>query len=290
MSKSWPTTPLAAAQRAFTLLTLPPTLLVFDCRGRAGLPQRILPVDELKRVLIADTTPRPVRDAVWRELVTRARRDGPAWVVAAVGIAMPGLRRAAGKLSTGWPGDSSDRDSELLTGFLTRLHTVDLDEPRICGRLIDAGVRAVKRARARTEELDTIHVDSAWSLPPQNPWDHPDWVLARAVAAAIIDPDEALLISATRLDDTTLQTVADTIGITVPVAAAWRRKAEHRLAAALRDGELGAVRLHARRSRDTAAEARLNGLPRVPTQRQRVAGLGLAQSTRHTLRRAVTDH
>jgi len=64
MSKSWPTTPLAAAQRAFTLLTLPPTMLVFDCRGRAGLPQRILPVDELKRVLIADTTPHPARSGM----------------------------------------------------------------------------------------------------------------------------------------------------------------------------------------------------------------------------------
>ena len=196
----------------------------------------------------------------------RARRDGPAWVVAAVGIAMPGLRRAAGMLSAGWPGDSSDRDSELLTGFLARLHTVDLDEPRICGRLIDAGVRAVKRARERVEEPDAVHVDSAWSLPPQHPWDHPDWVLARAVAAAVIDPDEALLISATRLVDATLQTVAGAIGISVPVAAAWRRKAEHRLAAALRDGEVGAVRRrppHGHNA-DVNAEARLNGLPEPP--------------------------
>jgi len=90
VSESWPSTPLAAAQRAFDLLTCAPAPLAFDCRGIAGMPPAVLPLDELKRVLIADETPRSVRDTVWRELVIRARRDGPAWVAAA-GIAMPGL-------------------------------------------------------------------------------------------------------------------------------------------------------------------------------------------------------
>jgi hypothetical protein len=73
-----------------------------------------------------------VRDAVWRELVVRARRDGPAWVVAAVGVAMPGLRRIAGLLTAGWRGDTDDLDSELIVGFVARLKTIDLDVPRIC--------------------------------------------------------------------------------------------------------------------------------------------------------------
>src|SRR5689334_12682121 len=92
-SRPWPRTPLDAAQRAFDLLVCPPAPLAFDGRGFPGLPNRILPLDELKKLLIDDATPRSVRDVVWRELVVRARRDGPAWVIAAVGIAMPGLRR-----------------------------------------------------------------------------------------------------------------------------------------------------------------------------------------------------
>lgn len=246
MSHAWPSTPLQAAQRAFDLLTCPPAPLAFDCRGLPRLPQRMLPLDELKTILIDDATPRAARDAVWRELVTRARRDGPAWVVAAVGVAMPGLRRMAGMLAAGWRGDSSDRDAELLTGFLDRLTTIDLDQPRICGRLIDAAGRAVKRARERTEDCDAIRVDAAWSLPPQQPWVHPDWVLARAVAAAVIDRDECLLIGATRLDDVALCTVADNLGISVEVAAAWRRKAERRLASAITTGELSYVSIDAR--------------------------------------------
>lgn len=100
-SGSWPSGPLDAAQRAFGLLTIPPAPLAFDCRGVTGLPQRLVPLDELRRLLISDATPRPVRDVVWREVVTRARRDGPAWVITAVGLALPGLRRRAGRLASG---------------------------------------------------------------------------------------------------------------------------------------------------------------------------------------------
>jgi len=246
MSKPWPSSPLAAAQRAFDLLVTPRAPLAFDCRGLAGLPQRILPLDELKAVLTDEQTPRLVRDRVWQELVTRARRDGPAWRVAVVGIAMPGLRRMAGLLAKGWHGDTRDRDAELLTGFLDRLATVDLDEPRICGRLIDAGARAVKHAREREEEIDTVTVHAAWSVPPRHPFDHPDWVLARAVAAAVIDPEEHMLIGATRLEEIPLRVVADQLGVSVPVAAAWRRKAELRLVAAVADGELDRVSLDAK--------------------------------------------
>jgi len=257
MSRSWPTTPLAAAQRAFDLLTCPPAPLAFDGRAFPGLPARLLPLDELKTVFIDDATPRRVRDEVWRELVIRARRDGPAWVVAAVGIAMPGLRRVAGLLAKGWRGDSSDRDGELLAGFLARLHTVDLDDTRIVGKLIDAAARAVKHAREREEDTDVIRVDAAWSLPPQRPFDHPDWVLARAVAAAVIDPEEHLLIGATRLEEVPLQVVADKLGISVALAAAWRRNAERRLVGAVATGELDRVSLveAAARRRSAAAAA-----------------------------------
>jgi hypothetical protein len=268
MSKSWPVTPLAAAQRAFDLLTLAPAPLAFDCRGITGMPNAVLPLDELKQLLVADETSRSVRDTVWRELVIRARRDGPAWVVAAAGIAMPGLRRMAGMLAKGWHGDSVDRDAELLAGFVARLATVDLDEPRICGRLIDAGARAVKRARERDEDTDAIRVDSAWSLPPQQPWDHPDWVLARAMAEAVIDPDEHLLIAATRLEDATLHEVASRLGISVLLARAWRRKAEKRLATAIAAGEVSGVALRGRFHRTSDATARLNGLAGVPQQRR----------------------
>ena len=75
---SWPPGPLDAAQRAFDLLIRPPAPLAFDCRGLTGLPQKIVALDELKHLLIAESTPRATGDQVWSHLVTRARRVTPA--------------------------------------------------------------------------------------------------------------------------------------------------------------------------------------------------------------------
>ena len=239
----WPAGPLDAAQRAFDLLTCPPAPVAFDCRGVEALPQRVVPLDELRRLLIHDATPRATRDVVWREVVTRARRDGSVWVLAAVGLAIPGLRRRAGRLAFGWHGETADLDAELLTGFLERLHTIDIDAANICSRLLDAGARAVRRVRTCAQDNDVIRVQDAWGPPPPRPWDHPDWVLTRALAAAVIDPDECLLISATRLDDVPLSVAAERLGISLDLASAWRRAGEQRLVAALRAGELDWVGL-----------------------------------------------
>jgi len=248
-SSSLPSTPLDAADKAFTLLAEAPTHVPFDARGFDGLPQRILPLDELRRLVLASGTSPQVRDAVWRELVVRARRDGPAWRVAAVGMAMPGLRRQAGMLAAGWRGDTHDLDAELLVGFMECLARVDIDEPRICGRLIEAGVRAARKVREAESDTMLIRSGEAGAVLPIRPWDHPDLVLARAVAVAVLDRDEATLIAATRLENQTLAGVARQIGISPQTASDWRAKAEKRLVEAINGGELSFVPLRSRRSR-----------------------------------------
>ena len=243
----WPSSPLDAAERAFNLLVQPPTHVGFDGRGFAGLPDAILPLDELRDLLLSPAIGVEVRDAVWRELVTRARRDGPAWVVATVGVAMPGLRRIAGMLAAGWRGDTDDLDSELIVGFVARLKTIDLGVPRVCGRLIDAGLRAARKARDVDSDAQLIHAEAIGPIAPIHPWDHPELVLARAVAAAVLDPDEASFIAATRLGTTTVAQVAHRLGIPASTASDWRARAETRLAAAISDGELAFVPLRPRR-------------------------------------------
>jgi len=243
----WPSSPLDAAERAFSLLVQPPTHVGFDGRGFAGLPEDILPLDELRELLLSPATAVVVRDAVWRDLVIRARRDGPAWVVAAVGLAMPGLRRVAGMLAAGWRGDTDDLDAELIAGLVARLKSIDLEMPRICGRLIDAGLRAARRARDADSDAQLVHVEAVGPTAPIQPWDHPDLILARAVAAAVIDIDEARLIGATRLEAATLGQLAAALHITISQAKLWREDAEARLVAAIRAGELAFAPLPQRR-------------------------------------------
>jgi hypothetical protein len=237
----WPSSPLDTAQRAFTLLVQPPTHVGFDSRGFDDLPDQIVPLDRLRHLLLTPAVSLETRDAVWRELVVRARRDGPAWVVAAVGVAMPGLRRVAGMLTAGWRGDTEDLDAELIAGFVARLTTIDLEVPRICGRLIDAGLRAARKARDADSDAQFIHTEVVGPIAPIRPWDHPDLVLARAVAAAVIDLDEANLIAATRLEDATLAQVAVKLGIAASTASARRARAERRLAQAITAGDVSAV-------------------------------------------------
>lgn len=273
MSKSWSVSPLSEAKRAFDQLTRPPVPVAFDGRGIAGLPQRLLDLAELRRLLTdADDPPsRETSDAVWRDLVVRARRDGTAWVIVALGLAVPGLKNAAGWLAVGWHGDRSDVDAEMRAAFLERLHTVDLDAPRVFGRLLDAAVRAGKKARMDAGDGQVVHVDWVWSFAPPQPFDHPDFVLARAVRAAVIDIDEAMLIGETRLDDLPLAKAAADLGVSVQLAAAWRYKAERRLRQAIANGEIGGVALRTRFAGNRDAEARRNGMVSLPPRRRAAA-------------------
>jgi hypothetical protein len=239
----WPSTALAAAERAFQLITCEPRPLSLDCRGIPGLPDAEVPLGELRQLLLHNDTSRETRDAVWRRLVVNARSGAPAWRVAVVGMATPGLRRMAGLLARNWHGDSSDRDSEMITGFLDRLADIDLNHSRIAGKLIDAGARAVKAVLDRESTAEIVHTAATWSVPPRPTFDHPDWVLARAVAAGVIAPEEWELISQTRLEEQSLHTVAERLAVSTAIAAAWRRAAERKVAEAISGGELDRISL-----------------------------------------------
>jgi hypothetical protein len=257
----WPASPLAAVGQAFDALATPPTALTFDTTGVPGLPRQPVGLHDLRGWLLDRSTCPEARDGAWRELVARSRRpppDGSAWTVGAVGLALPGLTAAAGRLTRGWRGDTSDLDAELLAGFVARLRTLDVSESRVLGRLLDAAIRAGRRARAQADSLEVVRVERAWSRAPSHPWDHPDWVLARAVAAGVVDRTEAHLIGATRLEDNSLVDVAAQLGLDVELARDWRYRAEARLAEAIRAGELDQARTRMpRRTQHGPSQARL---------------------------------
>jgi hypothetical protein len=273
--EGWPASPLAALGRAFEVLVAPPAPYVIDGVEVSGWPSGPVPAGRVRGLLLSRRTAPVVRDAVWRELVVRARRpasEGQVWTVIAAGVALPGLMAAAGALCRGWQGETADIDAEVLAGFVARLKTLDVSGPRVVSRLIDAGIRAGRRARAQAGDRDTVPVDEAWSCPPVQPWDHPDWVLVRAVRAGVLDRTEARLIGATRLESATLAQAAAALGVDAELAADWRRRAEVRLAAAVSAGELDAVRVLAPRAlRERRQAARLALVKAERARRRRVA-------------------
>jgi hypothetical protein len=68
----------------------------------AELPQRQVTLVELRALLISRRLSNTAIDVVWRELVRRARALGAVWLVGAVGVALPSLRRVSGRITRGY--------------------------------------------------------------------------------------------------------------------------------------------------------------------------------------------
>jgi hypothetical protein len=234
---------LDAADAAFRLLTAGPRpLAVHASRLAAGLPDRPVPLDELRVLLLHPATGACARNRVWAELVRRARSGDPAWLIGLTGIALPGLRRAVASLTGAYRGDPADLQSEVLTGFLTALRGLDPDDldsvplaSRLCWAAWRAG-RALAYANAdyasRRRDLDDQ------GNAPELPWGHPDFVLAAAVGKGVLTRSQAELIGRSRLEGIPLAQIAAEHGISHQALCHRRRRAEARLITAIRSGEL----------------------------------------------------
>jgi len=219
------------------------------CRGPSPLalpgglftPGRRRPVrlPEARELLLWPGRMHPeTRDVVWSLLVRRAQSGGPEWVVAAAGVLLPGLRRAADRLRAGYPGDSEDLQAEVLTGFLAALRAVDPDAGRLAARLYWAGYRAGAALRHRDATAAGHRGAGVEAAAPPRPWGHPDFVLAAAVAAGVLRAQEAELIGRTRLEGVGVQQAAAELGVSRNALLLRRSRAERRLVTALRQGQV----------------------------------------------------
>jgi hypothetical protein len=231
---------LAAAERAFWFITVPPAPLALDGRSLGhGLPARHIPLDELRRLLVhGPGTTFAAKDAAWHQLIDHARGWGPSWVVATVGMALPALTNMARRLCAGHGDQVDDIESELLAGFLDALRHRDLSGPAPYARMCWAGWRAallVRRSIA-TEEMPEVF-DPASGLPTR-PYGHPDLILGRAVHAGVITADQAELIAATRLSRILVDDLAAQLGIDPAALRMRRKRAERAVLRALADKSL----------------------------------------------------
>src|SRR6266536_2671373 len=192
--------PLDAVDSTFQALVSGPRPLAVDgARIGHGLPRRLVPLDELRVMLLHPSMSYAARNAAWRELVDLARGYDPAWIVGAAGVALPALRERAGRL---------------------------------------AAYNAGRRLRRREAAHAGRRAELAESVRPPRPSGHPDFVLARAVAAGVITRSAADLIGRTRLEDVPLSQAAAEAGLSYTAALNRRWRGERRLARAIADGEL----------------------------------------------------
>jgi hypothetical protein len=237
---------LQLAATAFNALTSEPRLLSLDCDElqagcEVGLdlpPGRVL-LRDLRTWMLAHRDKYPARNAIWRELIIRARRHGGEWLLAAVGMAVPRLVRDAGALAREYHGDPADIDAAIVEGFLDALtRKVDLAERGLYAKLCWAGFRAGHAVRYA--DADILFVDNLdnEAVAPHWPYGHVDLLLARAVALELIDRDEADLIIDTRLEYEPIEDLAERAGAEVSTLRRRRERAGLRVAAGLAQGHL----------------------------------------------------
>lgn len=238
--------PLDVASDAFTaLVTEPQPLAVDGTRLGSHLPKRAIPLDELAVILMDPDTDFTVWDEVWRKVAALARSGNPAWVIGAVGLALPCLRNIAGRLARGYTGDLIDLDAEVLTGFLDALRRFSPTYPRLITRLLDQAHSAGRRAR-RAHDRNTATCAESPDPHDESPDGHrhdqirplcdsggTETVLATLVARGIIRAEEATLVAATRLGELTLRQAARRLGVKESTLNKRRRSAEIRIGRAL---------------------------------------------------------
>ncbi|MGA5304566.1 hypothetical protein ACPCHT_31970 [Nucisporomicrobium flavum] len=223
--------PFDVAATAFRLLTTGPEPLSVDGAALGeGLPARRIVLSELAAVLMHPSCGYAASDRVWRLLIEQSRTGGPAWVVGAVGVALPGLRQAAFRLRH----SRGDVQAELLTAFVAALRSVKQGGVKVAQRLLSATFTAARAALRASEPPTSASVP----MPGTAAVGHPDVVLERAVAAGVITAAEAELIGATRLEGVPVAGYAKAAGRSYWAVAKERSRAEQRLVDAVRAGVL----------------------------------------------------
>ena len=284
-NSDWPTSSLQAADLAFATLTCEPGPLSLDCDSlgtHLGLPPGTVALPVLRDWLLDHPYDYPARDAVWRELIRRARLDGPEWVIAAVGMAMPALVHTAGRLAAGYRGEVADLDAEILTGFLQALRDrVDLAKPAPYASLCFAAYRAGRAERLNQGTyvpVEDIEHTATETRSPKLPYGHPDLLVARAAALQVIDAGDAAAFIEVRLGRRAIEPVAAALGISVDALRMRLARVDTRLAQALASGLLTGV---------VSQEAATQLARRATHQASRRAGKAADHHPRGTARAAA---
>jgi hypothetical protein len=235
------------AGTSFNLLVQGPSPLCMDgAKIGHGLPARPISLIELRAILLHPATGYAARDRMWAELVVRARHEGPAWVVGCLGIALPGLKAALARvtLGCGWqePHRIDEAAAAMVSAFYQGLLNIDIDRqaigPRLLLRARKAAYGACTNSSPHIPATPESIAETVLPTATQRPSGHVDLLLAEAVRQGIISRFEASIIGTTRFEDVDARQVADELGLGYEALMKRRRRAERRLAEAIRAGDL----------------------------------------------------
>jgi hypothetical protein len=158
-------------------------------------------------------------------------KSNPDWQTVLIVVLLPGLRKAARCLRSHFNDDEFAIETELISGALESAAVVDVSRGHIAAQIIWPARRHAERILLYAEKSEHAHLKVSQSMAPQEPYGHPDLVLARAIREKVLTNDEANLICETRLEDCSLVAYARAIHEPIERLKKRRKRAESRLTA-----------------------------------------------------------
>lgn len=230
--------PFVALGKSVDLLTAGPAQPTLSTAGVEAIDAPVLTASEVITVLRHG--PRTSADALWHRVFARSRAGEETWAVIAAGAMLPRMVVACrfGRVPAQ---QIADVEAEMLVALLEQVRSIPCGVGDVGSRLWSAvantayrcGYRHSRDAR-RTARWDPDTPAPVLVLDGRGPVT----VLAAMVAGGVLTPVEADLVARTRLERTTLATVAEQLELTYITARRWRRAAEEKVAIALADEKL----------------------------------------------------
>ncbi|GAA1966417.1 hypothetical protein [Catenulispora subtropica] len=199
-------TPLDHLRHAFAALLADPTGPALPGKELGfGLPERDIPLAELKDLLMSAATAAGAKRAIWAAVVDRCQAKQQEWIFVATGLAYPGLAGLGLRICRARPGEADDIQGELLAEFVEALYAIDTADPDIADVAGWLCFRAVNASFKAREALDVSEVVITHKVPesaaPSLQVGHPDVVLSRAVRLGVLEAKEADMIARLFLED-----------------------------------------------------------------------------------------
>lgn len=230
------TTPLRLTAHAFTDMADGSPLITVDGTPFTGLPDHPVGLNDIAAYCADRAISAADKDALWADLVDRARQCSEPWATVCAGLALPGLRNAAKRaswLAPSWA-ERHDIESAAVFGFIDALTVLDLSQPRIARRLCHRAFAAARRYAIDLSRYSCSLVSTEFeSHPPRPQFDHVDFVLARWVHEGILTTDQAKILGATYINDQKLKDYAAENGMSLSAACRLRQTAKRQVSNAI---------------------------------------------------------
>ncbi|MCP2339244.1 hypothetical protein [Actinomadura rupiterrae] len=133
---------LAGSERAPVLPGVAESALLVQPLSLDQVRRELL--DPVRRELLDPVVGCLVRERIWRELALQVRSGDPVWLVGALGVAEPRLRRIAAHLVDGIDagGLRAQVEPAVVTGLVSGLRLTDLERRHLEARLLWSAHRA----------------------------------------------------------------------------------------------------------------------------------------------------